>query len=160
MGAISLYSILVTIHQLGLDIGLGTCTVTYAVSTYGLFKPSIMPQAASFFKLFSLLIWVGLALLVISGIGLSITSREVYGEALKGWPFYVKLIFVGIATLNGLYLNFIVTPAIEKAVKLEDFAHTKEYFRAMVLGLIGGFISATSWYGSFFFGIYVFKFSV
>lgn len=153
----SLYVALSTMHQLGLDIGLGACTVTYVVSAYGMIKPKIMPKAVALFQIISFIIWFGLFLLVASGIGLWLTSKDVYGEALQSKIFYLKLVFAGMATINGLFLNFIVTPAFEKSVNLEDFVHTKEYRKAMILGFIGGVISFTCWYGAFFTGIYVFK---
>ena len=153
----SLYVIFSTIHLLGLDMGLGTCTVTYVISAYGMFKPSIMPKAVSLFKLLSFIIWAGLILLVVSGIGLSIVSKETYGELLQSSFYHWKLILVAVATLNGFYLNLIVTPKFEKAVALENFVKTKEYRNAMILGTIGGFISFACWYGAFFLGVYVFR---
>ena len=153
----SLYVIFSTIHLLGLDMGLGTCTVTYVISAYGMFKPSIMPKAVSMFKLLSFIIWAGLFLLVVSGIGLSIVSKDTYGELLSSQFYHLKLILVGLATLNGLFLNLVVTPKFEKAVGLDNFVKTKEYRNAMILGTISGFVSFASWYGAFFLGVYVFR---
>jgi uncharacterized membrane protein len=153
----TLYQFFISVHLLGLCLGLGACSISYEISGFGFFKPDILRSGVKVFPIISRIIWVGLFLLIGSGIGLVIVAKEAYGDVLHSWPFYLKLIATGIAALNGLYLNFIVTPALEKAVELESFTRTKEYKKAMILGLIGGVISAGCWYGAFALGIYVFR---
>ena len=158
MEALSLYVVFSALHIIGLIFGLGGVTATDIISAYGMhFKPDMLPKVVGVFKLISFMVWVGLALLVASGIGLWITSSDIYGGNLSGGPFYLKLALTGIATLNGLFLNIVVTPAFEKAVALGDFTKTKEYRKAMIVGFISGGISFVSWWGAFILGIYVFR---
>ncbi|MEI7904434.1 MAG: hypothetical protein WCI43_03350 [Candidatus Firestonebacteria bacterium] len=153
----SLYFILVSMHVFGLIVGLGACTVTYVVSAYGMFNTKMMPKAVGVFKIISMLVWGGLFLLVASGIALCFTSSATYGDALKSKLFYLKLFLVVIETINGIFLNIVATPLLEKAVELPDFEKTPEYRKAMIIGGIGGLISATCWYSAFVLGLYIFR---
>ncbi len=153
----SLYQFFAIMHVFGLDIGLGACSVTYVIAFIGLFKPDVMRASVRLFSMISVIIWIGLFLLIASGIGLVIVAGEMYGEDLYTWPFYLKLIATGIAAFNGVFLNVIVTPAWEKVVKLDNFTKTPEYRRVAILGIIGGAISFGSWYGAFVLGMYVFR---
>ena len=158
MEALSLYVVFASAHLIGLIFGLGGVTATDMISAYGMhFKPDMLPKAVGVFKIISFMVWVGLFLLIASGIGLWITSIEIYGVNLSTWSFYLKLGLAGLATVNGLFLNLVVTPAFESSVKLADFTHTKEYRKAMILGFISGGISFVSWWGAFILGIYVFR---
>ena len=153
----SLYFLLVVAHVLGLVVGLGACTVTYAIGAYGMVFPKIMPKAVGVFKLISILVWAGLALLVASGIALVIVSGQTYGEIIHSKLFYLKMAFIVVEVINGVFLNLVVTPAMEAAVELDNFTATREYHRAQIIGAIGGGISASCWYGAFFLGMYIFR---
>lgn len=155
----SWYVVLAAVHLIGLVFGLGGVTVTDVVNIYGFFKPSIMPKTVPLFKSISLVVWVGLFLLVSSGIGLTIVGKDIYGDALYSWLFYLKLTFTGIVLINGLFLNLVVTPAFEHSVHLPDFNKTKEFGKAKILGLISGGLSFISWWSAFFLGVYIFKIS-
>jgi hypothetical protein len=146
-----------TMHLLGLDIALGTCTVTYAIGAIGIFKPDFMKRCYPLFWLFSMLIWIGWGLLVVSGIGLCMVSSDVYGSNIHDWPFYLKIVLTIVAAINGLFLSFVVTPLGEKAVELKNFATTNEYLKVTVMGIIGGIISFTCWYGAFALAIFAFR---
>jgi len=152
----SLYFMLVALHVFGLDVGIGTCTVTYVLGAYGMLNPKIMPKAVVVFKILSLLIWVGLFLLLTSGIALYFTSAATYGDAIHSKLFFMKMVFVVLLTINGLFLNIIVNPMMDKAVELPNFEKTPEYRKAL---LFAG-ISATCWYGAFSLGLYIFRLMV
>lgn len=154
----SLYTVLVSLHLIGLIFGLGGVTATDMISAYGMFvKPTMLPKVVGVFKVLSFLVWVGIFLLLASGAGLWITSSSIYGENLSSWPFYLKLVLSGVVVVNGLFLTLVVTPAFEKSVILPDYACTKEFRKAMLLGFISGGISFGSWWGAFLLGIYVFR---
>lgn len=153
----SVYNIFYTLHLIGLIFGLGGVTATDMLSAYGLhFNPKVLPKVVGMFSTISLMIWIGLFLLIASGIGLWITSSEIYAN-LGSWQFYLKLALTGLATLNGLFLNIVVTPAWEKAVELENFQQTKEYRRAFKLGFLSGGLSFACWWMAFFLGVYIFR---
>ncbi len=156
----SLYFMLVALHVFGLDVGIGTCTVTYVLGAYGMLNPKIMPKAVVVFKILSLLIWVGLFLLLTSGIALYFTSAATYGDAIHSKLFFMKMVFVVLLTINGLFLNIIVNPMMDKAVELPNFEKTPEYRKALLFGAIGAGISATCWYGAFSLGLYIFRLMV
>jgi uncharacterized membrane protein len=154
----SLYVVLSAFHLIGLIFGLGGVTATDIVSAYGMhINPKMMPKVVSLFKALSFMIWVGLFLLIASGIGLWLTSADIYGANLSTWQFYLKLGLTGLAALNGLFLNIIVTPMWENVVELENFRETKEYRIALFLGFISGGLSFASWWCAFGLGIWVFR---
>jgi len=154
------YNIFYTLHLIGLIFGLGGVTATDMLSAYGLhFNPKVLPKVVGMFSTISVMIWIGLFLIIGSGIVLWAISMpdEVYGEKVSSWPYYLKLALTGLATLNGLFLNIIVTPAWEKAVALEDFRTTKEYKKAFKLGFVSGGLSFVCWWAAFFLGVYIFR---
>ena len=154
---ISWYFVFVVAHVFGLVIGLGACTVTYVIGAYGMLKPSILPKATGVFKIISLIVWAGLFILIASGILLVIYSGDIYGDAIKSNLFYLKMALIVVEIINGLFLNLVVTPAMEDAVVLENFEKTPQFRRAQIIGVIGGGISATCWYGAFILGMYIFR---
>lgn len=154
---ISWYFILVSAHVFGLVIGLGACTVTYVIGGIGMFKPKIMSGATGIFKIISLIVWIGLGILIVSGVLLLVFSGDIYGDAIKSKLFYMKMFLIVVEIINGLFLNIVVTPAMEKAVVLPNFETTPEYRKAQIIGGIGGFISASCWYGAFALGMYIFR---
>lgn len=154
----SLNTILVAAHLLGLVFGLGGVAATDMISAYAMhFKPEMLPKAVGVFKIISFMVWIGIFLLVVSGAGLWYTSRELYGANLSSWQFYLKLALTALAIINGLFLNVVVTPAFEGAVALPDFQKTKEFRKAMILGFLSGGLSFVCWWGAFALGIYVFR---
>ncbi len=166
MKEFSPYVIFYTMHLIGLVFGLGGVTATDALSLYGFIKPQSLKKHVDSYTILSLIIWVGLFLLIVSGIALIYISKieiggdlasNMYELPLKSSAYIFMLALNGVIILNGLFLNFKVTPAFKNAVELEDFTATSEYKRALKLGVISGGISFLSWWGVFFINVYLFR---
>jgi hypothetical protein len=154
----TLYNALVVTHLVGLIFGMGGVTATDIVSAYGMHvNRECMPRVVFIFKVLTFMVWVGLFLLIVSGAGLWYTSPDLYGENLDSWAFKLKLVLTGVVIVNGLFLTLVVSPAFESSVMLDNYAKTKEFRRATMLGYASGGLSFISWWGAFFLGIYVFR---
>jgi hypothetical protein len=166
MKGFSPYVVFYTMHLIGLIFGLGGVTMTDVLSAYGFFKPESMRDHAKSFKLLSLVIWVGLFFLIVSGIALVYISKvemggqlasNMYEVPMMSAVYYLKLIVTGVIVVNGLFLNLKVTPAFEHAVMLDNFTETQDYRKALRLGLLSGGLSFVGWWSIFFMGIYLFR---
>ena len=95
-------------------------------------------------------VWFGLALLVISGIGLYLPEMAHLNESPK---FLVKMIVVGVIIVNGVFLNLKISPQL---VKISFGGKHKmgelRGFRKLAFAL--GAVSLTSWFSAFILGIF------
>jgi hypothetical protein len=133
-----LYQTLVIIHLIGFALGLGSATV----SDYLLFKflkdYKISSWEKNILEKVSLLVWIGLFIQIVSGIGFYSLNYEVLNHTVK---FLVKVVAVGIITLNGILLHKFVMPRMMKL----NFGDSKITFIER-LSFASGAISVTSWW--------------
>ena len=164
---VSPYVILYTLHLIGIVFGVGGVTVTDVFSIYAFFiKKQALKEHVETFKIFSLLIWAGIILMSISAVALIYISKvpvggdlpsnmyEIPMQSAMWWPM---LILFGVVVLNGLFLNFVVTPGFDKAIQIPNFQESDEWKKAFRIGLISGTISFVSWWGVFLLCIYLFR---
>ena len=88
-------------HDLGIAFGVGGATIAFLISKKAEGKPEISQTASFLMESISKLIWVGLILLIVSGIGLT---------AFIKWPINIPLLIVKhaivlIIIINGIYLG-------------------------------------------------------
>jgi hypothetical protein len=102
-------------------------------------------------KSFSQMVWIGLTILSLSGLGLLLLDR---GQDLYLPGFQAKMVVVAILVLNGLWLNFYATPKLAKLSFSESYALKSAAWRERKLIFIFGAISVTSWYGAFFIAMF------
>jgi hypothetical protein len=96
------------------------------------------------------IIWVALALLIVTGIGLYVPASE---RLLLSSKFLVKVVAVAVITINGLFLNFIISPRMTRITfGKEPHPEKGEPRLYRKLAFACGAISISSWYIVFLLG--------
>jgi len=92
--------------------------------------------------------WVGLLLLFISGVLLVSLDPQFYFNSDK---FILKMIIVGVITLNGIVFHFIHTPRLKKLIGTQ-LSSSKE-FKSYSMGMYySGALSIVSWVSALILG--------
>jgi hypothetical protein len=135
-----------TVHLLGVVLGLGGTTVVDVMFFHFLRNYKITPQEAVIMHLLSQMIILGLTLLIVSGFALFYTDQEGY---LASGRFLMKMTAVLVATINGGFLNFYITPKMKQIsfVGGDNMDQHKNFKR---IAFATGAISIVSWYSAFF----------
>ena len=142
--------LIVIVHALAAAVGVGATTVTDVSFTRYLKDFRIDQVESKSMEMYSQIIWLALGLLIVTGIGLYLPNTEILNESSK---FLVKVIAVGVITLNGVLLNIFVTPRL---TKMSFAAYKKELTPGMrrtrsIIFASGG-VSIVSWYLVFILG--------
>jgi hypothetical protein len=141
------------IHLLGVVFGLGAATVTDVMFFKFLHNFRIVPREQELMKTLSKIVWVGIALLLISGILLFIPRAETF---LASERFLMKMTAVGVIIVNGLFLNFWIQPQAWRISFVDPGSgeapsspelKRREKVRRVAFALGG--ISFVSWYTAF-----------
>jgi uncharacterized membrane protein len=143
-------TLLVIIHLFGFAIGVGGATVTDLFFFKFLKDYHISKWESKILHSVSELIWVGLAILVVSGIALYLPEAARLNESSK---FLAKVIVVGIILINGIVLNLYISPKLFKISFGKKHKHQKgelHYLRKAAFAT--GAISIVSWYTAFILG--------
>ena len=115
-----------TIHLIGLAIGLGGATIADLAVLRSLVRRQPLP--VELLRDLSMAIWLGLSILTVSGLVLFAFEPSRYIH-LSG--FVAKMVVVAILVLNGSLLH-----------------RRLDHFRPSPLMLLGGAVSSVSWYAS------------
>lgn len=137
-------AVLVMIHLLGVTLGLGGATVTDYFTFKALRDYKISDDEARTMHSFSEIIWAGLVLLYVSGIGLYLTDPAMYSQS-PG--FLAKITAVLVITINGIILNLYISPRMSQMDFLSKITPSGIPIRKLAFAL--GAISFTSWYVAF-----------
>jgi len=145
---ITLYQILLTIHLIRVAFGLGGATIS-DLSFFRALKMGdrITPDTVNWMRLFSIMIWIGIAILFVSGVGLFLLHPRLY-LSIPG--FIAKMIFVAVLIINGLFLNYYVTTRLTTFNFSEHYARRDAAWRARKLSFVFGAVSTTTWYSVIF----------
>lgn len=142
--------VLVIFHLLGFALGVGAATMADIFFFKFLSDLRISEQENETLQTISQVIWFGLGLLIISGLGLVLVDPATYFASAK---FLVKMVVVGVITINGLFLNLYITPLLVRISFGDKHPHhTGELRHERGLAFAGGAISLTSWYTAFILG--------
>lgn len=141
----SLSSIALVAHLIGLTLGLGSTTVADLTLLRLLKRRHIREEDYLNLKLVGNLVWIGWGVLVASGLWLI---------AIHGWVFsdkhLAKLLITLIIGANGVYLHRVVLPKIRRAIG-EDL-RTTAFWKTLGSSVTSGAISVASWWTVFFLG--------
>jgi uncharacterized membrane protein len=138
------------LHLLGFALGVGGATVVDVLFFKFLNDFTISKEENGVLQILSQVIWVGLLVLVISGIGLYLPNAAVLNETPK---FLLKTIVVMVIIVNGAFLNLYVSPKlIDISWKAGVALPLKSIFRFRKLSFALGAISFVSWYSAFILG--------
>ncbi len=135
----------VIVHSIGFILGIGAATITDILFFRFLKDGKISQEEKDTMDTLSSVIWVGLAILIVSGIALFIPEASKLAVSSK---FLLKVVVVSVIILNGLILNMFVAPHIRRLSFAEDKISRR--FRRIAFALGG--ISITSWYLAFILG--------
>jgi len=144
-------TVFLILHILGTSLGVGGATITDVMFFKFLKDFKISHGEANVMKIVSSVIWVGLALLYISGFALFMTNPEVYAVSSK---FLTKMFIVFVITVNGIFLHYFITPRLKHISFNEKHLHFKgELHVSRKFAFASGAISITSWYLAFILGV-------
>lgn len=129
-------------HILGIVLGLGAATLSNLFFFKFLKDWRISEKEAKVLHTFSKVIWVGLVILILSGLGLYLPHWD---QLLKLPMFLTKMMVVGVILINGILLNTLISPNLTKIFSLP---------RLRRLAFVLGPISVVSWYSAFILGMF------
>lgn len=135
----------IIIHNIGFILGVGSATIT-DIFFFRFLKDNVISQEEKeTMDTLTNVIWIGLAILIVSGLCLFIPEHIRLAGSSK---FLLKVVVVGVIVVNGILLNMFVGPHMRR-LSFEGAVPARR-FRRLAFALGG--ISFTSWYLAFFLG--------
>lgn len=135
----------VIIHNIGFILGLGGATIT-DIFFFRFLKDGVISESEKqTMDTLSNVIWIGLGILIVSGVMLYLPEHARLAVSSK---FLLKVIVVSVVTLNGIFLNILVAPRMRTLSLFQT--PPARHFRRLAFALGG--ISVSSWYVAFFLG--------
>lgn len=135
----------VIVHNIGFILGLGSATIT-DIFFFRFLKDGVISQEEKeTMDTLTNVIWVGLAILIVSGLALFLPEQARLAVSSK---FLLKVVVVGVIVFNGILLNMFVGPHMRR-LSFEGTLPARR-FRRFAFALGG--ISFTSWYLAFLLG--------
>lgn len=135
----------VIVHNVGFIFGIGAATITDILFFRFLQDSKISEQEKGIMDILSSVIWVGLAILVVSGVMLYLPEQS---RLLASSKFLLKIVVVSVITVNGVLLNIFVAPKM-RMLSFADHPRAVHFRRAAFA--LGG-VSIVSWYTAFLLG--------
>lgn len=133
-----------TVHLLGLAMGLGGTLVVDIMFTHFMRNYAISARESVIMHLISQMIIFGIFLLILSGVALYLPAAESFNENPR---FIMKMIVVLIVIINGGVLNLYLTPKMKKISLVDEEKHRYETLTRISFAL--GAISIVSWLAAF-----------
>lgn len=142
--------IIVIAHLFGFALGVGGATINDILFFKFLKDFRISEEENKILKTMSQIIWVGILIAVISGIGLYLPNADVLHTSSK---FLVKVVVVLVIIVNGAFLNLVIAPSLTKMSFKDDGLNTKKAHGLRKAAFVSGGISFVSWYSAFILGV-------
>ena len=134
----TVYTIL---HVFGAVLGAGGAYLSDAMFFASIKDEIISKVELRFLKIGSAFVWIGLALLFISGLLLFSTNPAGYLESSK---FMIKMFIVFVIFINGLVFHFTHLPRLHRHAD-HHLPSSDEFTRKAKLLIASGVVSVTSW---------------
>lgn len=141
-------TIIVLAHALSGAIGVGATIVTDALFMQFLADFKISRVESNTMRAVSTVFWVALGIILVTGIMLYLTDTAKYSTSSK---FLIKMVAVGVIILNGLVLNWFLTPRLKHMSFHTPTARIKNTWVKRI-GFACGSISLLSWVIAFLLG--------
>lgn len=138
--------ILIIIHVLAVVVGMGSAFFTDRLFFKFLKDYKISGEEKNIMDEVSKLIWCSLFVIIISGIFIYMTNIEGYNNSPK---FLAKMITVFVVTINGIFLNVIVSPQITSINFLNEVPFSRDISKKRKIAFALGAISLSSWLSAF-----------
>ncbi len=138
--------IAVAFHLIGFALGLGGATISDITFFKIVRSGSLSAERFQFLHTLSKVIWVGLGLLIASGLTIFALIYSENGSLpmLTSPRWQAKLTLVGVVLLNGLFFKFHIFPALKQLI---DQTFNKDNIGRLANKLaLSGTISILSWY--------------
>lgn len=142
--------VIVVLHALAAAVGVGTATVTDVLFFKFLKDYKISKGEASLLDTLSMVIWVALGIVIVTGLGLYLPESE---RLLDSSKFVTKMVAVCVIAINGFVLNIVIAPRLTDIIFGEKHEHITgelRFLRKLVFS--SGGISIVSWYLVFVLG--------
>lgn len=141
--------LLTVAHLLGVVVGFGGAIITDTLSFKFLRDGKMSEAERDTLHTISQLIWLALAVIVVSGLGLFLPASE---RLLASNKFLAKMVVVMVVILNGATYRFIVEPKVMTIFSgNQDMPAPMRRLRRLAFALGG--ISSTSWLTAFVLGL-------
>jgi uncharacterized membrane protein len=127
-------------HFLGAVVAVGAVLSTDLINSYYFLHPSKFEYELKVEKLLSLMIWVGLFVLSVTGTLMFLANPAF----VQGQMFQLKMLAVAVLFLNGVFLNNWVEPRFERISGSEARGLENERRFELVAG-ISALVSVTAW---------------
>lgn len=139
---------LVIIHVLAVIVGMGAAIVSDVLFNVYISDKKINPTENKTLQVLSVIIWISLACIVLSGLAIFISDPLKYIHSPK---FLLKMLVVFIIIING-YLFWKITHKSLKKINFTDVNTSHRYVRIRKLSFAFGAISLISWMFAFILG--------
>lgn len=143
-----LKTIFVIIHLLGTAAGAGGAFVTDLMFTYSTKDKILDEKEINFISLGSRAVWIGIFIIVLSGIALFALNPERYLASAK---FQAKMTIVAILLVNGVIFHKKHLPLLRSQIG-KNLLASEEFVKKSAGLYLSGAISITSWISAFALG--------
>jgi hypothetical protein len=130
-------------HFLGAVLAFGAVLTTDAINGFMKVNPRLAPASARVALVTSMLIWLGLLVLSLTGILLLLDQPSLARE----WTFQVKMGLVLLVYVNGIVLNEWVSPRFEELAS-EWAEQTERVQRFTRIAGVSAAVSLVGWTGA------------
>lgn len=140
--------IFLTLHLLGVSVGMGGATITDLLFFNFLRDFKISHKEAHVMKILSNVIMVALGILYLSGIALFQSDPQAF---MQSSAFLSKAFILVILTINGIIMHKFIAPHMVEFSFLRRSSHAHRAMHKMrAIAFAMGAVSFTSWYSIFF----------
>ncbi len=142
-----IYELTVFLHLVGLALGFGGALVSDVMFFSSIKDKRISKQELHFMQLGGRMVWIGLIILFLSGIGLVWFKPALLASS----KFLLKMVVVTVIAINGAVFHLRHLPHLRDHVEL-PFHNSESFLARSHLLTISGAISVVSWFSAAFLG--------
>ena len=129
------------IHLFGVALGAGGAYVSDGMFFQSIKDKMLTQTEIGFMQLGSRITWLGLGLLLVSGIGLFLTDPASYSQSSK---FQIKMLIVLVLTINGIYFHLSHIPFLKERQN-KKFSELPKLVEKRTKLIFSGVVSVASW---------------
>lgn len=147
---VNIKTIFLIAHLFGVVFGMGAAFMTDIMFLKSVKDKILSPEELSFLSLGSKVVWAGLSIIILSGIGLFYLDPENYLNSSK---FLTKMFIVLVLTINGIFFHFKHLPLLYRQA-LKKLPESEEFLRKSSFLFVSGAISSISWISTLILGVF------
>jgi len=136
------------LHLFGVVLGAGGAFMSDVLYLSSVKDGRITATEERFLKLGSYMVWTGVCILIISGIGLFSLQPQTYLDSSK---FLTKMAIVAVIILNGAIFHFVHMPVLVKTAH-KNMRHSRLFVKMSPYIYASGAISIVSWISTIILG--------